>query len=145
MTHATFGRIPVAVDTERAFLEAQQERFLAAAEAGPRRRVASTPPSRRSNVPRPGGTPGCRSCATPPADANNVTFEQLGVDYLFVDEAHAFKGLPFVSSLPIGTAQSKRATDMALKVDWLHTVYGPKVATFATGTPVDEHRWPRCG
>ena len=33
MTHATFGRIPVAVDTERAFLEAQQERFLAAAEA----------------------------------------------------------------------------------------------------------------
>ena len=33
MTHATFGRIPVAVDTERAFLEAQQERFLAAADA----------------------------------------------------------------------------------------------------------------
>ena len=135
MTHATFGRIPVAVETERAFLEAQQERFLAAAEAA---RAAGGKHTTVKAIERAAARWNTRlsELRDAPADANNVTFEQLGVDYVFVDEAHAFKGLPFVSSLPIGTAQSKRATDMALKVDWLHTVYGHKVATFATGTPV---------
>lgn len=135
MTHATFGRIPVAVETERAFLEAQQERFLAAAEQA---RAAGGKHTTVKAIERAAARWNTRlsELRDVGADANNVTFEQLGVDYVFVDEAHAFKGLPFVSSLPIGTAQSKRATDMALKVDWLHTVYGNKVATFATGTPV---------
>ena len=58
------------------------------------------------------------------------------MDYVFVDEAHAYKGLPFATSLPLPRSQSKRATDMVMKLDWLRSQYGPKVATFATGTPI---------
>ena len=71
-----------------------------------------------------------------PSDVGNVSFEQLGVDYVFVDEAHAYKGLPFATSLPLPRSQSKRATDMVMKLDWLRSQHGPKVATFATGTPI---------
>lgn len=135
MTHSTFGRIPVSADTERAFIEAQQERFV---EAANQARANGSKTSTVKAIERAAARWSNRlaELRDTTADANNVTFEQLGVDYLFVDEAHAFKGLPFVSSLPIGASQSKRATDMVLKIDWLHSVYGLKVATFATGTPV---------
>ena len=45
---------------------------------------------------------------------------------MFVDEAHAFKGLPFATSLPLPRSQSKRATDMVMKLDWLRSPVRPE-------------------
>lgn len=68
---------------------------------------------------------------------DTVTFENLGIDGLFVDEAHNFKNLPFfttknVAGVKGGTAQ--RATDMYMKTSWLHNKHAKVV--FATATPI---------
>lgn len=65
-----------------------------------------------------------------------LTFEQTGIDYLIVDEAHHYKNLATPSAVPgAAIAGSDRATDLHMKIEWLRENKG-KVATFATGTPV---------
>ncbi len=67
-----------------------------------------------------------------------ITFEQLGIDYMFVDEAHKFKNLYIYSSRQniagIPNAKSKKASDMLLKTQWLQKNNGR--ICFATGTPI---------
>jgi hypothetical protein len=65
-----------------------------------------------------------------------VSFESLGVDHLYVDEAHLFKGLPIITKLPLSVPRSQRALDLCMKLDWLREWHGNRVATFATGTPI---------
>lgn len=68
------------------------------------------------------------------------TFEELGVDALFVDEAHAYKKLGFNTSMGnvkgIDTGVSKRAFSMKLKADWIQSRAGGRNVVFATGTPI---------
>jgi N12 class adenine-specific DNA methylase/predicted RNA methylase len=71
-----------------------------------------------------------------------VTFDELGADALFVDEAHLFKNLFFMSSMKgvagLGNpAGSGRAFDLFVKTRYLQTRFGGKGTTvFATGTPI---------
>lgn len=71
---------------------------------------------------------------------NIRTFEQLGVDALFVDEAHAYKKLGLVTKLDnvkgIDKGGSKRAFSMYMKVRYIQEVTGGKNVIFATGTPI---------
>lgn len=67
-----------------------------------------------------------------------ITFEDTGIDYLSVDEAHLYKNLTVPSNIQ-GAGKSNgsdRATDMKMKLDYLRSVHGERVATFATGTPI---------
>lgn len=67
-----------------------------------------------------------------------LTFEQLGIDYLIIDEAHAYKNLaaPTRTRGLIAAASSARARDLDMKLDWLRRNHGPRAATFATATPI---------
>lgn len=66
-----------------------------------------------------------------------LTFEDTGVDYLFVDEAHDYKNLRTVTNIKgAEIAGSARATDMHLKLEYLRATHGERVATMATGTPI---------
>jgi len=66
-----------------------------------------------------------------------VSFEQTGVDYLFVDEAHGYKNLMLTSNIPgVGVEGSQRASDLDMKMDYLRGKHGHRVATFATATPI---------
>jgi len=66
-----------------------------------------------------------------------ITFEQTGIDYLFVDEAHGYKNLRTVSNIPgVASDGSGRATDLDMKLDYLRSRHGERVATFATATPI---------
>lgn len=72
---------------------------------------------------------------------NAVTFEQLGVDQLFVDEAHAYKNLMLVSKMEnvrgINTStQSNRAFDMYYKTKYINAINNGRGVVFATGTPI---------
>lgn len=71
---------------------------------------------------------------------NTMTFEQLGIDALLVDEAHAYKKLGFVTSLQrvkgIDTAESKRAQSTRLKSSYILENHNGKNVVFATGTPI---------
>lgn len=71
---------------------------------------------------------------------DTITFEELGIDKLFVDEAHNFKNLFLYTKMSnisgINTTESKKATDMYNKVRWLDEQTQSKGTVFATGTPV---------
>ena len=69
-----------------------------------------------------------------------VTFEELGVDRLFVDEAHAFKNGFLATKMRnvagIATSESQKSTDMFLKCRYMDELTGGHGVIFATGTPV---------
>ena len=74
-------------------------------------------------------------------DEGNIDFEQLGVDALFVDEAHNFKNLFYTTSMTnvagLGNKDgSKRAFDLYTKVRYLQKLNGGRGIVFATATPV---------
>ena len=74
-------------------------------------------------------------------DADNIEFEQLGVDSIFVDEAHNFKNLFYTTSMTnvsgLGNKDgSKRAFDLYTKVRYLQKLNGGRGIVFATATPV---------
>lgn len=71
------------------------------------------------------------------SDENQVTFEQLGVDYLTVDECHNFKRLPIATRAEgFSLGSSKRATDLLLKITSLHKRFpGKPIVGLYTGTP----------
>ena len=69
-----------------------------------------------------------------------VTFEESGVDRLFVDEAHNFKNLFFQTKMQnvagLSTAEAQKSSDMYMKCRYLDELTGSKGVVFATGTPV---------
>jgi hypothetical protein len=71
---------------------------------------------------------------------NTLTFEELGIDRVFVDEAHYFKNLFYVTKMSrvagLPQTSSQRAFDMFLKVRHIQNLSGGGGVIFATGTPV---------
>lgn len=69
-----------------------------------------------------------------------VTFEELGIDKLFVDEAHSYKNLYLFSKMRnvsgISATDSQKSSDMLMKCRYMDEITGGKGVVFATGTPV---------
>ncbi len=69
-----------------------------------------------------------------------VTFEQLGVDRLFVDESHSFKNLFLYTKMRnvagISQTDAQKSSDMFMKCRYMDELTGGRGITFATGTPI---------
>ena len=69
-----------------------------------------------------------------------VTFEQLGVDRLYVDEAHMFKNLFLYTKMRnvagLSTTEAQKSSDMFMKCRYIDEMTGGRGVVFATGTPV---------
>lgn len=69
-----------------------------------------------------------------------ITFEELGVDRLFVDESHAFKNLFLYTKMRnvvgLSTSEAQKSSDMFMKCRYMDEVTGGRGVVFATGTPV---------
>lgn len=69
-----------------------------------------------------------------------ITFEELGVDKLFVDEAHSYKNLYLHTKMRnvagIGQSEAFKSSDMFMKCRYMDEITGGKGVVFATGTPV---------
>ena len=69
-----------------------------------------------------------------------VTFEELGVDRLFVDEAHSHKNLYYHTKMQnvagLSSAEAQKSTDMYMKCRYMDELTGSHGVVFATGTPV---------
>ena len=69
-----------------------------------------------------------------------VTFEELGVDRLFVDESHFYKNMFLYTKMRniagIAQTDAQKSSDMFAKCQYLDELTGGKGVTFATGTPV---------
>ena len=69
-----------------------------------------------------------------------VTFKELGIDKLFVDEAHNYKNLFLYTKMRnvggIAQTEAQKSTDLFMKCRYLDEITGGKGTVFATGTPV---------
>lgn len=69
-----------------------------------------------------------------------VTFEELGIDRLFVDEAHYYKNLYLYTKMRnvsgIATTEAQKSSDLFMKCRYLDEITGNKGIIFATGTPI---------
>lgn len=69
-----------------------------------------------------------------------ITFEELGVDRLFVDESHAFKNLFLYTKMRnvagLSTSEAQKSSDMFMKCRYMDEITGGRGVVFATGTPV---------
>lgn len=81
-----------------------------------------------------------RLVASAKKDEQNVTFEQLGIDHIFVDEAHEMKNLLCPTKLQnlsgVSNSASQKAMDLFLKCRYLDEVTGGRGVTLATATPI---------
>ncbi|MBQ4448552.1 MAG: DEAD/DEAH box helicase family protein [Clostridia bacterium] len=75
-----------------------------------------------------------------PVSEDEICFDDLGIDTLFVDEAHNFKNISIETkhgTLPgLNTKGSKRCDDLLAKVRFIQSTHGGRGAVFATGTPI---------
>ena len=139
--HDSFGRIRMSDGAYKAFIKEEIEQLddfkaRAAAEEG-----KDTPTVKELEKAKKRLETRLLALVNKEAKDDGVTFEELGVDFLFVDEAHAFKNLSFrtrharVKGITADT-EAQRATDLFLKIRYLEAQRPGRAAAFATGTPV---------
>lgn len=138
ITHSSFGLIPMSKEYEQKHLENQIEEVSSAIErikeeAGDGLSVKKLEQIKTSIETK------LKVLLDTPKD-NVVNFEELGVDELIVDEAHMFKNLPMFSKIRnvagINNSESKKATDLFMKISYILENNGGKGTIFATGTPI---------
>lgn len=144
MTHSAFGLIPLSAESQARHLarEIGGLRRAMAAAGGQVKQIEQAIKRKETKI---------RKALTDGKDMGGLTFEAMGVDMLMIDEAHLFKNLDTASSVPgIAGRVSRRAEDLAVKIDWLTERYGDFSArgplpqpglrrrrvVLATGTPV---------
>jgi len=139
VAHSSFGFINVDKEWEASFIKKQIDDLMEAARItreteGKRSRRAS---EYQKAVERLQAK--LKALLDKPID-NILTFEELGVDHLFVDESHEFKNLFFTTAkrmLGLGNPMgSQKAMNLYMKAQWLQQKHSGKGVVFATGTPV---------
>ena len=138
VSHKSFELLPVSDETFRRFVDKQIDRledamYQAKAEKGDNRRIVKELEKAKKRL-----VAKLKERADREHKDDAVTWEQLGIDRVFVDEADLFKNLGFVSKMNriagLPNTESNRALDMYMKTRYLAERGGGTV--FATGTPV---------
>ncbi|HOX04284.1 MAG TPA: DEAD/DEAH box helicase family protein [Verrucomicrobiota bacterium] len=138
VTHSGFERIPLARETQERFFEEQLHELEIIkrqhADSSNRRLVKEIERAKKRLEAR------LQALAAEHKKDNTLTFEELGVDRLFVDEAHYFKNLFYVTKMTriagLPQTASERAFDMYLKVRHVQSLNRGGGVVFATGTPI---------
>lgn len=69
-----------------------------------------------------------------------ITFEELGIDMLYVDEAHGFKNLAPYTQLEnvkgVSDTRAEKSMDLMMKIEYMHNLYDNRRVVFSTGTPM---------
>lgn len=138
MGHSQFTMIPVSPERERALLWQQEDEITRGIEElnnsgnGRSFTVKQMEASRKKIKKK------LESLQDKKRDDDTVYFEELGIDHLFLDEAHMFKNLEIFTKMQnVGISSgSSRASDLYMKVQYLDEITHGKGCTFATGTPI---------
>lgn len=138
MGHSQFTMIPVSPERERALLWRQEDEITRGIEElnnsgnGRSFTVKQMEASRKKIKKK------LESLQDKKRDDDTVYFEELGIDHLFLDEAHMFKNLEIFTKMQnVGISSgSVRASDLYMKVQYLDEITHGKGCTFATGTPI---------
>jgi len=138
VTHASFEKIPVSLKTRRDFIGRQIDEIETAireerADRGTRLVKELERVKKRLTVK-------LEALSAEQKKDNTLTFEELGIDRLFIDEAHKFKNLFYVTKMTrvagLPQTASERAFDLFLKVQHIQARNKGGGVVFATGTPI---------
>ena len=138
VTHSSFEKIPLSVEARRQFIEDQIYEIKQAireqrSERGTRLVKELERVEKRLTAKLEG-------LSADQKKDNTLTFEELGIDRLFIDEAHKFKNLFYVTKMTrvagLPQTASERAFDMFLKVQHIQSRNKGGGVVFATGTPI---------
>jgi len=138
VTHSGFERIPLSYDTKKRFFDEQLHELEMIqrehADSSNRRLVKELEKAKKRLEAK------LQALAADHKKDNTLTFEELGVDRIFVDEAHYFKNLFYLTKMTriagLPQTASERAFDMYLKVRHVQSMNGGGGVVFATGTPI---------
>lgn len=137
--HSQFERIPLSRERQMAAIERQIDDITmaieeAAEEEGTRYTIKQMEKTRKSLEAK------LERLNDQTRKDDVVTFEQLGVDRLFVDESHNYKNLFLYTKMRniagIAQTDAQKSSDMFMKCQYLDELTGGRGVTFATGTPV---------
>ena len=137
--HSQFEKIPLSIERQEAMIERQIGEIelaieQAKADNGERYTIKQMEKTRKSLQTR------LEKLNDTSRKDNVVTFEQLGVDRLFVDESHNYKNLFLYTKMRnvsgIAQNEAQKSSDMFAKCQYLDELTGGKGVTFATGTPI---------
>ena len=137
--HSQFEKIPLSIERQQHFLQEQIDELLqgieeAKAQNGERFTIKQMERSRKMLELK------LKKLTETGKKDDVVTFEDLGVDRLFVDEAHLYKNLYVVTKMRnvagIEQSESQKASDLFMKCRYLDELTGGKGIVFATGTPI---------
>ena len=137
--HSQFEKIPISVERQQAILERQIEEILegieqAKAQKAERYTVKQMERTRKSLEAR------LAKLNDQSRKDDVVTFEQLGIDRLFIDESHYFKNLFLATKMRnvggIAQTEAQKSSDLFMKTQYLDELTGGRGVIFATGTPI---------
>ena len=137
--HSQFERIPLSKERQMAMIEQQIEEIMLAIEEAqnddsPRYTIKQMERTRKGLEKK------LEKLNDDTRKDDVVTFEQLGVDRLFVDESHFYKNLFLYTKMRniagIAQTDAQKSSDMFMKCRYMDELTGGKGVTFATGTPV---------
>ena len=138
MSHSQFEKIPVSKERREMLLNRQIDDIsFAIAEMKERNRERWT--VKQMEAQRTRMEEQLREMADEERKDDLITFEELGIDSIMVDEAHAFKNLAVFSKMNVSGitgSGSQRAMDMYLKCQYVNEINNGRGIVFATGTPV---------
>ena len=137
--HSQFEKIPMSLERQQAILERQIEEILegieqAKAQKAERYTVKQMERTRKSLETR------LAKLNDQSRKDDTVTFEQLGIDRLFIDESHYFKNLFLATKMRnvggIAQTEAQKSSDLFMKTQYLDELTGGRGVIFATGTPI---------
>ena len=137
--HSQFERIPLSFERQERIIQEQIDETLAAinelkAHAGENFSIKQMEKTRKTLETK------LEKLRSDERKDDVVTFEQLGIDRLFVDESHAFKNLFLTTKMRnvagLSTSEAQKSSDMFGKCRYLDEITGGRGVVFATGTPV---------
>lgn len=139
MGHSQFSRIPLSSERQQKFLQDEIERYTQEIASAKKEKSGQDLSVKQMEATKKRLQSHLEELMDSPKD-DVVTFEQLGVDSLMVDEAHEFKNLAVTTKMQnvagISTSESQKATDLLMKTQYLDEITGERGLVFCTGTPI---------
>ena len=139
MGHSQFSRIPLSTERQQKFLQDEIERYTQEIASAKKEKSGQDLTIKQMEATKKRLQSHLEELMDSPKD-DVVTFEQLGVDSLMVDEAHEFKNLAVTTKMQnvagISTSESQKATDLLMKCQYLDELTGGRGLVFCTGTPI---------
>jgi N12 class adenine-specific DNA methylase len=140
ITHDAFGRIRMSDQAVADYLNTEVDRLQVAADAAREEEGAKSRTVKEIEKAKEKLETRIRDLMNVERKDEGVTFEELGVDYIVVDEAHLFKNLRTPTRHTrvkgIGKTASQRAEDLFMKIQTLEKNRPGRSVLFATGTPI---------